>query len=252
MSLRNALFTSEEQERLFNHTFLKRERLEEQYASAKQQHEAAVFGMWVFLATEVMFFSVLFVSVVYFHAVSPKAVEATSVRLNWRIGGINTIILLVSSLTMALAVHFSKLGDQRLLRRFLVATASLGVLFLCLKGLEYYEDYRENLIPGWRFDEREWLAPQKPGEQPLTADQIGVVKIFLFLYWTMTGVHAIHVTIGIGVVLVMVVLTERGHFSADYYTPIDVSGLYWHFVDLVWIFLLPTLYLMGTHNLGGG
>jgi cytochrome c oxidase subunit III len=252
MSLRNALFTREEQDRLFNHTFLKRERLEEQYASARQQHEAAAFGMWVFLATEVMFFAVLFVSVAHFHVVSPKAVEAASGRLNWLIGGINTIVLLVSSLTMALAVHFSKLGDQRLLRRFLVATATLGVLFLCLKGLEYYEDYRENLIPGWKFDEREWLAPQKAGEEPLTSEQVGVVKIFLFLYWTMTGVHAVHVTIGIGVVLVMVVLTTRGHFSAEYNTPIDVSGLYWHFVDLVWIFLLPTLYLMGTHTWGSG
>ena len=252
MSLKDALFTPDEQERLFDHTFLQRERLEEQYATLEQQHQTATFGMWVFLVTEVMFFGVLFFSVACYRTISPKAVEAASTHLNWQIGGINTIVLLVSSLMMALAVHFAGLGDMRRVYRFLLATASLGVLFLCLKGVEYYIDYRENLIPGWKFDTNEWVASKSEGGEELSAAEVGYVKIFLFLYWTMTGLHALHVTIGIAVVLLMAILTARGHFSAEYYTPVDVTGLYWHFVDLVWIFLLPTLYLLGTHTLGSG
>jgi cytochrome c oxidase subunit III len=251
MSLKDALFTPDEQERLFDHTFLQRERLEEQYASLDHQHETAAFGMWVFLATEVMFFGVLFISVAVYRAHAPEAIKAASSHLNWLIGGINTIVLLVSSLMMVLAVHSAQLGRQRAVYRFLLATAALGVLFLCLKGLEYYIDYRDNLIPGWKFDRQEWLMPKSPGVKALTDDQIGYVQIFLLLYWTMTGLHGLHVLIGIGVVLTMAVLTKRGHFSAEYYTPVDVTGLYWHFVDLVWIFLLPTLYLLGPHTLGG-
>jgi cytochrome c oxidase subunit III len=249
MSLKDALFTPDEQERLFDHTFLKRDRLEEQFATLEQQHEAATFGMWVFLATEVMFFGTLFIAVEWYRAQSPAAVEAASIRLNWLIGGINTIVLLISSLMMALAVRSAQVGESRRAYRLLLVTAGLGVLFLCLKGLEYYIDYRENLIPGWRFDRHEWLAAPSAGKTGLSDEQIGYVQIFLVLYWTMTGFHALHVTIGIGVVLTMAVLTSRGHFSKDCYTPIDVTGLYWHFVDLVWIFLLPTLYLVGTHTL---
>lgn len=162
MSLKDALFTPEEQERLFDHTFLQREQLEEQYASLEQQHEAAAFGMWVFLATEVMFFGTLFISVYVYRAKSPEAVEAASVHLNWMIGGINTLVLLVSSLLMALAVHYAGHGDRRRVVRLLVGTALLGVLFLCLKGVEYYIDYVENLIPGWKFNTQEWMAQKRP------------------------------------------------------------------------------------------
>jgi cytochrome c oxidase subunit 3 len=109
--------------------------------------------------------------------------------------------------------------------------------------VEYYLDYRENLIPGFKFNDAEWV------ERGISAGQVGYVKIFLLLYWTMTGFHALHVTIGIGVVLVMAVLARRGHFSAEYNSSVDVTGLYWHFVDVVWIFLFPTLYLLGTHTL---
>ncbi len=243
MSLRDTLFTPAEQKALFDHTFLARDRLEEQYASLPHQSETAAFGMWVFLATEVMFFGTLFVAVGAYWILSPETIERASVELNWIIGGINTIVLLISSLMMVLAIHAAQLNRQREVFRYLLLTAGLGVAFLCLKALEYYIDYRENLIPCFKFDDAEWVA------RGVDAGQIGHVKIFLFLYWTMTGFHALHVTIGIGVVLVMAVLTRRGHFSAEYYSPLDVTGLYWHFVDLVWIFLFPTLYLLGTHTL---
>src|SRR5581483_11733541 len=120
----------------------------------------------------------------------------------------------------------------RALRGYLLLTAGLGIVFLCLKGLEYYLDYRENLIPGWKFDPAEWVS--RDGLRP---DQVPHVQLFLLFYWIMTGLHGLHVIIGIGVVLTMYFLARRGAFTPAYYTPVDVTGLYWHFVDTVWIFL---------------
>jgi cytochrome c oxidase subunit 3 len=223
-------------------TALVRHRLEEQYANLEHQHEAASLGMWVFLATEVMFFGTLFTALGAYRFQYPEAFDKASERLNWIIGGTNTIVLLVSSLFMVLGVHYAKLGHNRKVVVFLGLTALLGICFLCLKGLEYYIDYRDKLIPGWRFDEEEWVR------DGLTREQVPQVKLFLLFYWIMTGFHGLHVTIGIVVVLVVMVLAWRGHYTPDYYTPVDVTGLYWHFVDTVWIFLLPMLYLLGTHT----
>jgi cytochrome c oxidase subunit 3 len=127
---------------------------------------------------------------------------------------------------------------------FLGLTALLGVLFLVLKAWEYYTDYRDYLIPGWRFNDAEWLEQEK-----LSPAGVQHVKLFLMFYWIMTGIHGLHVTLGIIAVLTMVVLARRGYFSPAYYTPVDVTALYWHFVDVVWIFLLPMLYLVGGHSL---
>jgi cytochrome c oxidase subunit 3 len=218
--------------------------LEEQYENLEEQHEAAALGMWVFLATEVMFFGTLFIGVIVYRYSYPLAFEKASEKLNWIIGGTNTIVLLVSSLFMVLAVHNAKLGEQRRVVVYLGLTALLGLLFLCLKGLEYYIDYRENLIPGWKFDPQEWVK-----RDGLTLPDVSHVQLFLIFYWVMTGLHALHVTIGILVVLVMMWLAARGAFTPQYYAPVDVTGLYWHFVDTVWIFLLPLLYLLGTHTL---
>jgi cytochrome c oxidase subunit 3 len=241
MNPKQFLLTPSERQML-EHTFLVKHRLEEQYANSEQQHETAIFGMWVFLATEVLFFGSLFLGVGAYFFLYSEAIEKASEKLNWVIGGINTIVLLVSSLTMVLAVHYAKLGQQRRVFWCLTCTALLGICFLAFKGLEYYSDYVENLIPGWRFEPEEWI------NEGLTAAEVGNVKLFLLFYWIMTGLHGLHVTIGIGAVVTMLVLTHRGHFSPDYYTPVDVTALYWHFVDLVWIFLLPSLYLLGTHH----
>lgn len=223
-------------------TALVRHRLEEQYANLEQQHEVAALGMWVFLATEVMFFGTLFLGVAVYRTLYPVEFEKGSEKLNWVVGGINTVVLLVSSLFMVLAVHAAKMGRRRELVTYLYLTAFLGLVFLVFKGYEYYSDYRDNLIPGWRFDDAAW---EKEGLEP---SQVPHVKLFLLFYWIMTGLHGLHVTIGIVVVLVMAALARRGHFSPEYYSPVDVTGLYWHFVDTVWIFLLPTLYLLGTHT----
>jgi cytochrome c oxidase subunit 3 len=145
---------------------------------------------------------------------------------------------------MVLAVHYAKLGNRRRLTAFLLLTAMFGVAFLMLKGLEYYLDYRDYLIPGWRFNADEWIT-----REGLSAGQVPHVKLFLLMYWIMTITHAVHMIIGISIVLILAVLAHRGNFSAERYAPVDVVGLYWHFVDIVWIFLLPMLYLLGTHTL---
>jgi cytochrome c oxidase subunit 3 len=242
MSLDQTILTPQERDEL-ELTALVRHRLEEQYENLEQQHETASLGMWIFLATEVMFFGTLFLGLGAYRYLYGEAFERASEKLNWIIGGINTVVLLVSSLMIVLAVHYAKLGRRELLVRYLALTAVLGVGFLVLKGFEYYTDYRDNLIPGWRFDPDEWVA-----KEGLSPDQVPQVKLFLLFYWIMTGTHALHVTIGIGAVIVVAVLARRGHFSPVYYSPVDVTALYWHFVDTVWIFLLPMLYLLGTHT----
>jgi cytochrome c oxidase subunit 3 len=241
MSPENSILTPAERDEL-EVTVLVRRRLEEQFSDLGQQHEVASLGMWVFLATEVMFFGTLFLGVYTYRYLYPEEFERASERLNWAIGGVNTVVLLVSSLTMVLAVHYAREGRQGKVLACLALTAGLGLVFLVLKGLEYYLDYKENLIPGWRFDPAEWVS-----RDGLAPEQVPRVKLFLLFYWVMTGLHALHMVIGLTAVAVMFFLTRRGLFSPEYYSPIDVTALYWHFVDLVWIFLLPTLYLLGTH-----
>jgi cytochrome c oxidase subunit 3 len=239
----STIWTPEERAIVEQDTMLTRHLLEEQYASLEQQHETAALGMWVFLATEVMFFGALFLGLGVYTHMHHEAFARASEKLNWIIGSINTVVLLISSLFMVLAVHSAKVGEQKNLQLYLLLTALLGVGFLCFKAFEYYTDWRDNLIPGWRFNGEEWID-----QAGLMPNQVPQVKLFLLFYWTMTGIHAVHVTLGIGAVLVMLALARRGYFSPAYYSPVDVTGLYWHFVDTVWIFLLPMLYLLGTHT----
>lgn len=215
--------------------------LEHQFEDLGQQREAATLGMWVFLATEILIFGALFTGLAVYRVLYPISFEVASEHLNWEIGGINTVVLLGSSLTMALAVHAAHTGQRGRAVVCLLLTAGLGALFMALKALEYYLDYRDGLIPStaWGFRPEAWLdAGADPGQ----------VKLFLMFYYIMTGLHAVHLTIGIGVVLVIATLAAQGRYTPEYYTPVEVSGLYWHFVDVVWIFLLPMLYLIGTHT----
>jgi cytochrome c oxidase subunit 3 len=213
--------------------------LRHQFESLEQQHEAGTLGMWVFLATEVMVFGALFTGYAAYRAIYPEAFAAASGHLNVLIGGVNTLVLLTSSLTMALAVHAVQVGQRRMLVGCLVLTAVLGAAFMVLKAVEYYTDYVDRLVPGLAFEPRQWT------ELGVSPDQ---VQLFLLFYYLMTGLHALHLTIGIVVLIVLAVLARRGSFSPEYYSPVEVSGLYWHFVDVVWIFLLPLLYLIGTHT----
>jgi cytochrome c oxidase subunit III len=198
-----------------------------------QQAEASTLGMWVFLVTEVLFFGGLFLVYSVYRNLYPDAFAVASHELDITLGTINTAILIASSLTMALAVHSAQTGNRRQLVMFLLLTMMLGLAFLGIKGVEYHEKYVEHHIPGPTF--------------VFEAEYARHAQIFFSLYFIMTGLHAIHMIIGIGVLLVMWIWAWRGRITSDYAGPIEISGLYWHFVDIVWIFLFPLLYLIGRH-----
>jgi cytochrome c oxidase subunit 3 len=218
------------------------------FENLEQQHEAASLGMWVFLGTELMVFGGLFTGYTVYRWLYPEAFAAASRELNVWFGGVNTLVLLTSSLTMALGVRAAQTGRRHVLVRMLLLTALLGATFLVIKGFEYYADYRDDLVPGLAFDmdDERWVPPEPvSGERALFPQH---VKLFLVFYYVMTLLHALHLTIGIAILLVLAALAWRGRFTPDYYSPVDVGGLYWHFVDVVWIFLLPLLYLIGTRH----
>ena len=207
--------------------------LAHQFDNMAQQREAATLGMWCFLVTEVLFFGGMFLTYALYRGWYPSAFTAASRELLIWPGTINTAVLITSSLTMALAVHAAQTGDRRSLLRFLGATMLLGTIFLGIKAFEYYEGVLEHHVPGRTFQ--------------FEAEHFREAQIFFSLYYLMTGLHAIHMIIGLGVLAVMVWMSWRGAITAEYYNPIEVSGLYWHFVDIVWIFLFPLLYLIGRH-----
>jgi cytochrome c oxidase subunit III len=204
--------------------------LAHQFDDIEQQHESASLGMWIFLATEVMFFGAMFLGYSVYRSAYTAAYAEASRHLDVVLGGINTAVLLCSSLTMALAVHGAQLGGRRTVVTLLVATMILGSVFLGIKGIEYYHKYEEHFIPGPNF---QFPGPNGPRAQ-----------IFFSFYFVMTGMHALHMVVGIGIMIVMILLTLRRRFSATYYFPIEMAGLYWHFVDIVWVFLFPLLYLV--------
>ena len=199
-----------------------------------QQSEAATLGMWVFLVTEVLFFGGLFATYMVYRSQFPEAFAAASHELDVTLGTINTVVLITSSLTMALAVHAAQMGQRKLLMTFLILTMILGGVFLGIKSLEYYHKFTEHHVPGADFH----FLEQKYAQH---------AQIFFSLYFVMTGLHAIHMIIGIGIMLVMLWWSWNGTITEEYSSPIEISGLYWHFVDIVWIFLFPLLYLIGRH-----
>lgn len=206
--------------------------LAEQFDDLEQQHEASSLGMWVFLATEVMFFGGLFTAYIIFRNLYLPAFEAGSRLLDVRIGALNTAVLLCSSLTMALAVRAAQLGKKGALITFLVLTLLLGLTFVGVKlAFEWRHDFSEGLVPGlnWTFD--------GPDSRHL--------ELFFCFYFFMTGVHALHMVIGVGILTVLIIMAWRGKFSPQRYNTVEMSGLYWHFVDIIWIFLFPLLYLIG-------
>jgi cytochrome c oxidase subunit 3 len=203
----------------------------EQFADADQQHEAATLGMWTFLATEVLFFGVLFVSYTVCRLRWPGAFRVGSLDLRWYLGAINTAVLLGSSFMMALAVRAAALGDNRRIIRAMLCTIALAVVFLIIKASEYSIEYREHLVPWLNFSTR---GTERPPQE----------ELFMTFYFIMTAIHATHMIVGICVMLVLIWMTRRGRFSPAWHTPIEMTGLYWHFVDIVWVFLFPALYLL--------
>ena len=205
-----------------------------QFDDFAQQHEASTLGMWAFLITEIMFFGGMFLGYVIYRASYPEAFADASNHMDIILGTINTAVLIASSLTVVLSVYAAHESKQKALLVFLALTILLGLVFLGIKFTEYAHKFEEHLFPGLNF--------QYQGENP------GHAAIFFSFYFAMTGIHALHMVIGIGIFLVLMVSAWRGRYSKHYFTPVEMAGLYWHFVDIIWIFLFPLFYLLGRHS----
>ncbi|MCW5960859.1 MAG: cytochrome c oxidase subunit 3 [Pyrinomonadaceae bacterium] len=281
--------------------------LQHQFDDMKQQMDSVTIGMWVFLVQEIMFFGGLFTVYLVFRSKFPMAFAAGSNHLNAFWGGLNTLVLIVSSLTMALAVYYAQKGNRNLQVAMIVLTMIFGTVFLGVKAIEYTDKYNHGLIPVAGLNKKvreneahaektaslvlpfetqvsaasteeshvyvnpegnfQWnygteLAQMAQAGNFLTADEkVGYlsngevdpakfrdkVQIFYWIYFVMTGLHAVHMIIGLGVMAWLLRKAWLGTFSAAYFSPVEISGLYWHFVDIVWIFLFPLLYLLGRH-----
>lgn len=297
--------------------------LQHQFEDMKQQEESNTIGMWMFLAQEIMFFGGLFTAYLLFRSKYPIAFAAGSNHLDAFLGGVNTLVLIVSSLTMALTVYYAQKGNRNMQVIMIVLTMIFGAAFLGVKAVEYTDKYNHGLVPFANWNKRskgeehaKAEAPKevkhffaseggtKPAEStehasaehpnptgefqwnywdqtmPLIeyakqkniltpSEQIGYfsngefdqvkftgrVRIFYWIYFAMTGLHGLHMIVGLGIMAWLLIMAFRNTYSAEYYTPVEISGLYWHFVDIVWIFLFPLLYLLGRHFehlIGGG
>ena len=203
--------------------------LEHHFHTVAQQKSAAKLGMWIFLATETLFFGGLFLAYGALRFFYPGTFMAAHEHLNIPLGGLNTLVLITSSLTMALAVRAAQTGDKKLLLQMLAITWVLACGFLVIKGFEYSHKFHEGLLPGRYF----------------TAKGIaGLPHVFFGVYFVMTGLHGVHVVAGMGVIAWIFIRARQGRYSPEYYTPVENVGLYWHLVDLIWIFLFPLLYLV--------
>jgi cytochrome c oxidase subunit III len=205
-----------------------------QFESAAQQKDTVAIGMWAFLVNEVMFFGGIFLCYVVYRSLYPDGFAEASSHLNVQLGTFNTAVLIGSSLTMALAVHAAQTGQQRRLVWMIVLTMALGSIFLGVKGYEYHHKFIEHHIPGASFE--------------FHGANAHAAELFFALYFAATGLHALHMVIGLGIMTWLLIHAARGRFTPAYSTPVEIAGLYWHFVDIVWIFLFPLLYLIGRHN----
>jgi len=276
--------------------------LQHQFEDMKQQEESVSIGMWAFLVQEIMFFGGLFTVYLVFRSRYPMAFAAGSNHLDAFWGGLNTLVLIVSSLTMALTVYYAQKGNRNMQVILIIATMFFGAVFLGVKAIEYTDKYNHGLVPVNGLNKKikahektageteakteehhanprgefQWLDEDKHGvkivleaqkQGHLTKyEELGYftngeydnhkftekVRIFFWIYFVMTGLHALHMIVGLGLMAWLLVMAWRGSYTAEYYSPVEISGLYWHFVDIVWIFLFPLLYLLGRHFLAGG
>ena len=220
-----------------------------QFETMEQQKESSTLGMWLFLVTEIMFFGGLFTAYVIYRNMYPDAFAVASSSLNVPLGAFNTAVLIGSSLTMALAIWAAQVNRRGLIVLFLGLTMLLGLTFLGVKAIEYHDKFVEHHVPGPTFNfEPEHIKPQALREIESRDPQFQKhTEIFFSLYFIMTGIHATHMIIGILILGVLAVFAKRGKFDPEYFNPLEMTGLYWHFVDIVWIFLFPLLYLLGAH-----
>lgn len=216
--------------------------LQHHFENQEQQKDASTIGMWTFLLTEIMFFGGLFLAYFIYRQWYPAAFAAASNNTDLWLGAANTTVLICSSLTMAMGVHAAALGKRTMLVLFLVLTLMLGGIFLGVKAYEYHDKWVKHEIPGAHFECRDEKGAPCADEQH--------TQLFFSLYFGMTGLHASHMIIGFGILLVLIVQSWQGKFTSGWHTPIEMFGLYWHFVDIVWIFLFPLLYLIDRSKTG--
>ncbi|MEW6319531.1 MAG: cytochrome c oxidase subunit 3 family protein [Acidobacteriota bacterium] len=230
--------------------------LQHHFESMQQQKEAVTLGMWVFLLTEVLFFGGLFTAYTLYRIWYYDAFAEASKSLDLFWGGLNTAVLIGSSLTMAFAVRSAQTNHRKATVNWLIATMFLGAVFLGVKVIEYADKFEHHHVPGPNFI---WESAHEPaaGEAPveaahtprtMSAEQLQrTTQIYFSLYFTMTGLHALHMIVGIGILATITWMASKGRFDEHYYAPVEMSGLYWHFVDIVWIYLFPLLYLVERH-----
>jgi cytochrome c oxidase subunit 3 len=200
------------------------------FKSGLEEFEACKQGMWIFLVTEVLFFAGMFVAYAVLRVFYPDMMKDVHHLLNWRMGALNTVILITSSLTMALAVSAAQRGEKEKLIRNLWLTLICASGFLVVKYFEYSHKIHEQILPGALYHFEELKVAKAP--------------LFFSVYFVMTGIHGLHVIIGMGIIYYLIRRASRNEFGPNYFTPVEITGLYWHFVDLVWIYLFPLLYLV--------
>lgn len=208
--------------------------LQHHFVSSEQQFDAAKMGMWMFLVTEILLFSGMFVAYLVYRVWHPEVFVDSSSLLDWELGALNTIILLSSSLTAALGVRCAQTNNQRWLVINLLLTIAFAAGFLIVKYFEYSHKFELGELPGQYFDYHGTLSPEMAAYAP----------IFFSIYFVMTGIHGFHVVVGMGIFAWVTIMAVRGRFHSEYYTHVEISALYWHLVDLIWIFLFPLLYLI--------
>jgi len=213
--------------------------LRHHFSDMEQQTQASTFGMWLFLATEIMFFGGMFLAYLVYRYWYYDEFAAGSRSIDIWLGTINTAVLICSSLTVALGVKAAQLGKQKLLVFLLSLTMLFGLAFLAIKGLEWYDKYEEHHVPGYSFSAADLIE-----KYPQLHIDPRPEQIYFSLYFAMTGLHALHMIVGLGIFSFLLYKAIRGTYGPDYHTPVEIGGLYWHFVDIVWIYLFPLLYLI--------
>ena len=213
------------------------------FATEEQQRNASSFGMWIFLGTEVMFFGGLFVSYLIYRLWYFGDFGAASKSIDATLGATNTAVLICSSLTVVLAIWGAQIANRKLMIGSLILTMLFGLAFLGIKGMEYKDKFEEHHVPGASFSFEKVPIPGHPDQyaNPRHA------QIFFALYFIMTGLHALHMVVGLGIFTWLLTMAWKGRFTPEYHTPLEIGGLYWHFVDIVWIYLFPLLYLIDRH-----
>lgn len=201
------------------------------FRDAEHEFDASKLGIWLFLCTEILMFGGLFVGYAYYHSLYPEMFAEGAKFLDWRMGAINTVVLLVSSFTMALGIYFSQMNQKNKAVTALAITLVCGMIFMVIKYFEYTHKFHMGVFPGKFFTYEGAQAANLP--------------LYFSFYFLMTGLHGSHVLIGMGLIFWVLLRARRGEFNAHYYTPVEGVGLFWHLVDLIWIFLFPLLYLIG-------